>query len=394
MKKWILITIAGLLLVQSCQTSRDAYFLKQMEKAHVIGLQAASIQGGELVWQGSYGLREYGTDKKVNDSTLFMIASCSKPVTALGVMLLYDRGELNLDDPVDEYLPFHVRNPNTPETPITIRMLLTHTSSLRDDWETLIPLYTLEEGGDSPLELETFVKAYFTEGGEYYKPQTNFDKDPPGSHYDYCNMGYALLGALIEQVSGHTFTDFMKKEIFGPLQMHDSYWFLKEIPHANIARPHEMPAKSRKAAREPEVLKHYGYPDFPDGQLRTTVSDYAQVIKLMINRGKVGESTFIREGTVEEFLRIQYPSVAKYQAVAWNYNEFDNFIYYLLMPRLPSHTGADPGVATVVSFDPENGSGGIIFSNSPTTHFKGRKIFYQEMMKELLKQDRKSAGNG
>ena len=58
---------------------------------------------------------------------------------------------------------------------------------------------------------------------------------------------------------------------------------------------------------------------------------------------------------------------------------------YQIMPRLPSHTEADPGVATVVSFDPETRSGGIIFSNSPTITFGGQKIFYQEMMKKLLK---------
>ncbi len=87
---------------------------------------------------------------------------------------------------------------------------------------------------------------------------------------------------------------------------------------------------------------------------------------------------------MEEFLRIQYPDVAKHQAIAWNYNEFESFLYYLLMPRLPSHTGADPGVATVVSFDPEKRSAGIIFSNSPTITFRGQKIFYQEMMKKLL----------
>jgi CubicO group peptidase (beta-lactamase class C family) len=170
--------------------------------------------------------------------------------------------------------------------------------------------------------------------------------------------------------------------------MHNSYWFLREIPHNNIARPHEMHTSSKNDPREPVVLNHYGYPDFPDGQLRTTVSDYAQVIKLMINKGMVNGKTFIQPSTVEEFLQIQYPSAAKYQAIAWNYNEFDNFIYYILMPRLPSHTGADPGVATVVSFDPEKGSGGIIFSNSPTTNFKGRKIFYQEMMKQLLTLNR------
>lgn len=392
MKNRVISLLAGILLIHSCsnpdirtdKSGLDMYFLKQMEKAHVIGMQAASIQDGELVWKGSYGLQEYKTDKEVNDSTLFMIASSSKPVTALGIMLLYDRGKLDLDDPADLYLPFPIINPNYPDSAITIRMLLSHTSSLQDNWDIMFPLYTLPEGGDSPLELLHFVREYFSEGGQYYDGELNFHKAPPASKFDYCNMGYVVLGLIIEQISGLSFSEYMKEEIFIPLEMHNSYWFLREIPHQNIARPHEMHPSTRKDPREPEVLNHYGYADFPDGQLRTTVSDYAQVIKLMVNEGRVKGEVLIRASTVKEFLRIQYPDVAKHQAIAWNYNEFESFLYYLLMPRLPSHTGADPGVATVVSFDPERRSAGIIFSNSPTITFGGQKIFYQEMMKKLL----------
>ncbi len=294
MKYRLLLLLSGLLLIHTCtspdtrldQSDLDRYFLKQMEKAHVIGLQAASIQDGELVWQGSYGLQEYNTGKEINDSTLFMIASCSKPVTALGIMLLYDRGKLGLDDPVSNYLPFAIKNPNFQDSAITIRMLLTHTSSLKDNWDIMTPLYTLPEGGDSPLELMDFVENYFTEGGRYYDPESNFHKYKPVSEYDYCNMGYVILGLIIEQISELSFADYMKEEILEPLQMHNSYWFLRDIPHQNIARPHEMHPSTKKDPREPEVLNHYGYADFPDGQLRTTVSDYAQVIKLLLNKGK------------------------------------------------------------------------------------------------------------
>ena len=374
-----------LLLAQADNSQWDHYFTRKMEKAHVLGLQAASIQDGEVVWQGSFGLKEYNTQKKINDSTLFMIASCSKPVTALGILLLSDQNKLDLDDPINTHLPFHISNPHYPDSTISIRMLLTHTSSLKDNWDVLTPLYTLPEGGDSPLELSNFVSDYFTEDGTYYNPDLNFHSIPPLSKFDYCNMGYVILGLLIEQISGQPFSAFMKEEIFKPLGMHNSYWFLREIPHTNIARPHEIFPSNKKIPREPEMLNHYGYADFPDGQLRTTVSDYAQVIKLLINKGRINGEEFLKPSTVEEFIRIQYPKVAKHQAIAWNYNEFENFIYYLLMPRLPSHTGADPGVATVVSFDPEKRNGGIIFSNSPTITFKGQKIFYQEMMKKLLK---------
>ena len=377
-------------LGQSVHPKLDAYFNRKMKKADLIGLQVASIGHGELVWQGSYGLKEINTADSINDSTLFQIASCSKPVTSMGIMLLYDRGRLDLDADVNSYLPFEIHNPRYPEAPITLRMLLTHTSSLRDNWGVYDTLYTLPEGGDSPLDLEEYVREYFSQGGIYYHPDKNFANEKPGSSFSYCNMGYATLGVIIQEVSGMSFTDFMQTEIFGPLGMHDSYWFLKEIPHDNIARPHRIQPSTKKDPHEPEVLNHYGYPSYPDGQLRTTASDYAQIVKLMVNRGKLNGKPFLKESTIDEYLAVQYPEVDKYQAICWNYNEFESTLYYLLMPRLPSHTGADPGVATVVSFDPVHKTGGIIFSNSPTLTFGGQKIFYQEFMKKLLRIGRKS----
>jgi len=403
MKTRTILLLAGLLLIhaysplsaQSGDVKLDKYFTRQMEKAHIIGLQAARIQDGELVWQGSYGLKEYKTGKEVNDSTLFMIASCSKPVTALGIMLLYDRGKLDLDDPVNTYLPFEVSNPNHQDSPITIRMLLTHTSSLKDNWDILTPLYTLPEGGDSPLELFHFVEDYFTRGGKYYDQKGNFHSYAPATTYDYCNMGFVILGLIIEQISGQPFTDYMKEEIFRPLHMHNSYWFLREIPHDNIARPHEMHAPTKKNPREPEVLNHYGYADFPDGQLRTTVSDYAQVIKLLINEGRINGEVFIQASTVKKFLSIQYPEVAKHQAIAWNYNEFDAFLYkvvaprYLFIRKLPGHSGYDPGVDTFATFDPKKKTGIVIILNSPIIQFKGVRI-YHHMIKKLFKEGKKS----
>jgi CubicO group peptidase (beta-lactamase class C family) len=386
-----LLLIMSAACTQSPKPNLDDYFQRKMEKADLIGLQVASIGDGELVWQGSYGLINIQSGERVNDSTLFQIASCSKPVTSLGIMLLYDRGLLDLDADVNTYLPFDIRNPHYPDKAITIRMLLTHTSSLRDNWGVYDTLYTLPEGGDSPLELHALVREYFSPDGIYYHVDKNFANEKPKSTYYYCNMGYATLGVILEEVSGQSFPDFIQQEIFEPLGMHDSYWMLRQIPHNNIARPHRMRPSTKKDPHEPEVLNHFGYPSYPDGQLRTTVSDYAQVIKLMVNEGMLDGRAFLKKSTVEEYLAIQYPEVAEHQAISWNYNEFESTLYYLLMPRLPSHTGADPGIATVVSFDPEKRTGAIVFSNSPTLTFGGQKIFYQEFIKRLLREGRKGA---
>ena len=320
-----------------------------------------------------------------------LMASCSKPVTSLGIMKLYDKGKLDLDDDINDYLSFEVSNPNFPEETITFRMLLSHTSSLRDNWDVYDSLYTLPEGGDSPLELQRYVKEYFTEGGEFYSPEENFAKELPGKSRSYCNMGYALLGVLLEQISGLSFSEYMQKAIFQPLEMKNSYWFLKEIPHKNIARPHEV-----VPVTGPHVLNHYGYPSFPDGQLRTTATDYAQILKLMINRGKVNETTFLKEETIDEYLEIQYPDIAKYQAICWNYSENDDFLYKVVAPRyifarrLPGHSGYDPGAVTYITFDPKKKAGIIIFLNSEIIQLKGVRIYHQ-MIKKLFKEGKKSA---
>jgi len=378
-------------IAQSDHKKIDTYIRHHLDEAKIIGLQVASIGEGELIWQGSYGVKEYQGQDSINDSTLFMMASCSKPVTSLGIMKLYDQGKLDLDDDINDYLPFRISNPHHSGEPISFRMLLTHTSSLRDNWDVLDPLYTLPEGGDSPLELQSYVQDYFTEGGAYYFSAENFAEEKPGTGFSYCNMGYSLLGLLIEQISGKSFSQYMQEDIFRPLGMKHSYWFLQEIPHDNIARPHEIAPE-----KEPQALNHYGFASFPDGQLRTTATDYAQVLKLMINRGKVNGSRFLSENTVDEYLEIPYPEVAKHQALAWNYNEFNAFSYILFMPRylftrkIPAHSGYDPGVETYVAFDPKKKRGIIIFINSPLIEWKGVRI-YHVIIKKLFKEAKHSS---
>ena len=177
------LVVSTSLYAQKENAELDHYLLKKMEKAGRIGMQAAYISNGELTWVGSYGVKTFQTNDKVNDSTLFMTASISKPVTALALMKLYDQGKLNLDEDINEYLPFEVRNPNFPDDKITFRMLLSHVSSIRDHWPILEIDYTIDNGGDSPVSLEDFLKSYLLEGGEYYNPEKNFYPVAPGNAF-------------------------------------------------------------------------------------------------------------------------------------------------------------------------------------------------------------------
>lgn len=110
-------------IAQSGNPELDSFLEKKMKRSDRIGMQAAYISDGELTWTGSYGVKTFQTTDRVNDSTLFMTASISKPVTALALMKLYDQGKIELDKDINNYLPFNISNPNYPKDAITIRML-------------------------------------------------------------------------------------------------------------------------------------------------------------------------------------------------------------------------------------------------------------------------------
>ena len=175
-----------------------------------------------------------------------------------------------------------------------------------------------------------------------------------------------------------------------PLKMNNTFWLLAEVTHDNIASPHNMPFGETDYEGN-EVLNHFGYPGYASGQLRTSVNDYAQFLKLMVNGGLVDGNQFLRKETIDEFLKVQFPEVDKFQAISWDHNEVQNFFYYLLMPRYPSHSGLDPGMHSFVSFDPETKTGVLIFSNSPTTTFRTEKIIYLDMVKRLFKEAKKAS---
>jgi CubicO group peptidase (beta-lactamase class C family) len=370
---------------QSPNPELDQFLLRKMEKSDRIGMQAAYLSEGELRWTGAYGIKTYQTSDRVNDSTLFMVASISKPVTALAIMKLYDEGKVDLDQDINVYLPFEMRHPKYRDSVVTIRMLLSHVSSIRDHWPVLEIGYTIDKGGDSPVTLEDYLRSYLVAGGKYYSAEHNFYEAVPATDYHYSNVGYSLLGYLVECISGRPFNEYMAEDIFKPLKMFNTFWLLSEIPHQNLATPHNMPYKETDY-KGTQVLNHFGYPGYPSGQLRTCVSDYAQLIKLFLNEGMVDGMHFMKKETMDEFLRVQFPGVDKWQAISWSYNEFDNPLYNMIMPRVPSHTGLDPGMSTVVSFDPETKTGVLVFSNSPTTTFRTEKIIYLDMVRKLFRE--------
>lgn len=231
----------------------DDFIRARMQTAHLPGLATCVVRNNLVVWANGYGWASVEDQTPVSPDTLFMLASTSKTVTAVSLMQLYDDGLFDLDSDVNGYLPFSVRNPNHPDTVITPRMLLTHTSSICDNWDVLEALYVT---GDSSISLGDFCQGYLTPGGTYYDGDENFGPSP-GTHYDYSNVGAALCGYLAEGLSSLSFEQHCQQRLFTPLGMHETSWHLAGLNVDHIAVPYTYDGGGYTP------YEHYGYPDYP-----------------------------------------------------------------------------------------------------------------------------------
>ncbi|MCE5255637.1 MAG: beta-lactamase family protein, partial [Spirochaetaceae bacterium] len=191
-----------------------------LEGRPLSGLSVALVRDGEIRHEGYWGMRRFACsgaaadcpamDEPVDSETRWRVASISKPITTLGVLHLVEQGLLDLDADVSDCLGYPLRNPNFPDRPISLRMLLSHTSSLRDAEYYFPPL--------SHELWELFLPGgrHFDGGIHYAKPVAGRDLSP-GACYAYCNLGYALAGEMIEKASGLRFDLYMQETVFGPL---------------------------------------------------------------------------------------------------------------------------------------------------------------------------------
>jgi CubicO group peptidase (beta-lactamase class C family) len=235
---------------------------------------------------------------------LFRIASMTKPITAIGIMMLVDEGKLSVDDPVEKHLPefrgqMLIANRSAdsvtlkhPSRPIAVRDLLTHTSGLPGRWpEGLADLYlkrqrTLAEGvlaiSQRPLEFE------------------------PGTKWAYCNPGIDTLGRIIEVLSGQPYEDFLQRRIFQPLGMTDTTFYPKAEQRDRIAATYDKKDGKLVRADHTVIGAPMGarYP-VPAGGLYSTGADLAKLYQMMLGRGALGSTRILRPESVATMTSVQ-----------------------------------------------------------------------------------------
>jgi CubicO group peptidase (beta-lactamase class C family) len=341
--------------------TRKTDLTSQLEALKVPGLAAGIVKNGRLLCTASAGMADLDARRPVTADTLFTLASTSKTITATAVMQLFDDGLLQLDGDVNAYLPFQVHVPSCPSKPITARQLLTHTSSIADNTKlincpltcvygsTLNPLVT--RGADSPIALGDWVRGYLDPSGEHYDAKANFESGCPGTISDYSNMGVTLGASLVESIAKTSFEKFCKDRIFTPLGMKETSWKLLDIDPAHLAVPYDHNPKGYVAYGQ------FGEPDYPDGQLRSSVNELSRFLIMFMQFGEYDGKRILAKSTAEEMRKPQ-TSLDDTQGLVWFYDDFGP-----ARPRVLGHDGSDNGTSTNMFFDPADGVGVILLSN-------------------------------
>ena len=256
------------------------------------GVVALVVGTGGVLYEGAAGKLGSGHDTPMPENAIFLIASMTKPVTSVAAMQLAEAGKIKLDDPVSKYLPgfdnlrvitkFNEADASyetrPAKRPMTIRHLLTHTSGIGYGFSNAI--------------VKRLTEA--TKKDEWQLPLLS----DPGDQWNY-GASTAVLGMIVEKVSGESLEAYFQEHIFQPLGMTDTSYAVPLDKQSRVAAVHR-----RTEGRLEELVRHHAIPSTPtspffgDGGLYSTAQDYGTFMRMFLNGGKLGAKRILRQATV------------------------------------------------------------------------------------------------
>ncbi|MBE6226739.1 MAG: beta-lactamase family protein [Bacteroidales bacterium] len=322
-----------------------------LSRNNAVGLSVAAVKDGEIVYVKSLGYKNLEKRIALEDNDILRIASISKSFTATGIMQLVEQGKLSLDADVSDLVGFTVRNPNYPDTPVTVRMLLSHTSSMSD----ANGYFSINKV--NPDSSSTWKKAW-----------SNYE---PGSGYQYCNLGYNTLGTILERVSGERFDKYIVNHILKPLGVYGGY-DVSTLDPTRFIQIYKYDKSNNGYtcsydAYDPqeEEIKNYimghSAPIFsPTGGLKISATDLAKVMMMHMNQGTLNGVKIIDSSSAALMQSRITPTE--------NENEYYgmamiNSDYLIKGKMMVGHDGIALGAYTAMYWSPEENFGLVIFTN-------------------------------
>jgi CubicO group peptidase (beta-lactamase class C family) len=269
-----------------------------VDEAGITGLSVALVDDQELVWAEGFGYADKENGIAATPDTVYMVASVSKLFTAAAIMQLADQGKLDIDQPVQTYIPeFSIHSRFPAAGPITPRTLMDHHSGLPSDWTNGMVAYGADQDTLTRSEFHNLLAEI----------RQTYVIDPPNTAFSYSNLGYSLLGYTVEGVTGQEFSDYMDEAILGPLGMDASSFTL---------RP-DMQPRLAKEYLNGEEHESYWSRDIPAATLRTTVEDLSRFMIMVFGDGEFDGQEILRAETVAEMLSPQNSDVPLDLGARW-----------------------------------------------------------------------------
>lgn len=346
------LSMALLPLSGAAAVSLDSLIRSQMAAARIPGLAVGISSRGRVVSARGYGFADVARRRAVTVNTMFHIASITKTITALAVMLLVEQGRITLDEPVAPHLGFRMVGEHAPD--ITFRHLLMHTSGISDEVYYETDFRT--RGADSMMTLSALLQSYLAQGGRY--TGSGNLKHVPGARWDYSNVGFGMLGHLVHRIAGSDLRDFTRERLFRPLGLRHVAWTIADTPVRLRAVPYDLVDASQTP------VQPVGFPDFPAGMMRASVKDLTLLAAAMANGGKANGTRLLSTANIAEMLTMRkppgLPAWLTGQGLGWQESLLGG------APRI-GHWGGDPGVFTMAYVEPERGAAVVLLSNLSAT---------------------------
>ena len=356
-KLFILLSPFVLLFTSSSSafpTKRTNRAIKEVIKEfQAVGVSAVVVKDGKIVYNNSFGLKDLESKTPLRNDHLMRIASISKSFTATAFMQLVEQGKVSLDDDVSELIGFRIRNPRFPNTPITLRMLLSHTASIRD------------KGGYFTLDRINPAISGDCEGAylEY----------EPGTNYRYSNLGINLAGAVLEKVSGVRFDEYVKRNILDPLSLYGGY-NVDMLDPARLAtlyrfRKNKLEKSTKAYQSTADKMANYvmGYsaPIFsPTGGMKMTAHDLAVYMMMHMNYGEYNGVRIISEESAKLMQTPVWKGHTRYGLCLCEYTKYINVESHNGEAKpLVGHSGSAQGLKSIMIWSPADGWGIIVMTN-------------------------------
>lgn len=380
MKNLFLILISSILLF-SCKTSQknekkndttNDSLTKNLQVAYqrdaIKGFSVSIVNEKGSIYDKGFGFTNIEQDKLYTSNTTQNIASISKTLIGISLLKAQELGKLNIDDPINKYLPFQIINPNYPDVPILIKHLAYHTSSITELDEIYAKSYILTKNEhadnegvydyfnlpETNISLLDFIQNSLTKNGKWYSKNT-FANARPGEKREYSNIAAALCALVIESATKQDYRSFTKENILKPLKMNSSGWSSKDI---------DVNQRSRLFANKEKMIAEYSLITYADGGFLTSSNDLGLFLSELI-KGYEGNGILLNKESYNKLFEKQQFSTNGKNEYYGVFIEFrDAFLN--IKNDMVGHNGSDPGVFTAMYFNTKTKIGTIVLVNTDT----------------------------